>query len=237
MTTLTQIVDKINESLTSLTEEDPRLLVPHVFGRINNFSLDTLVSNRTISRTIRNQFLNANLKKTFAQNTSEFTNMFSFSITELNNHQIVDNGIAFTFDFRGTYGSPMGFTVWNRITSLFSDSVAQSSQEARYESLTIRGVLTFSVTHLTPHTNPITGQTSFVEPRSPDLHVYNIRWSGLSIDFPPTTRIVHSVDGTVRSTTLDKDLSYIVAEFSPDLYQVMADELNLRFAGVILSVC
>jgi len=233
---LTQIADKINESLTTLTEEDPRLLVPHVFGRVNNFSLDTLVSNKTLSRNIRNQFLNANLKKSFAQNTSEFTNMFSFSLTDLNNQQVVNNGITFTFDFRGTYGSPIGFTVWNRITSFFSDSVAQSSQQAQYESLTIRGVLTFSITNLTPSTDPVTGQTTFAKPRSPVTSVYNIRWSDLSIDFPPTTRIVHSVGGTVKSTTLDKDLSYIVAEFSPDLYKVMADELNLRFAGVILSV-
>lgn len=237
MSTLTQIVDKINESLTFLTEEDPRLLVPHVFGRINNFSLDTLVSDRTVARGIRNQFINSNLKKSFVQNTSEFTNMFSFTLTDLIYQQVADNGRSFTFDFRGTYGSPMGFTVWNRITSFFSDSVAQSSQEARYESLTIRGVLTFSISHLTPYTNPITGQTSFVEPPSSDTSVYNIRWSGLSIDFPPTTRIVHSVGGTVESTTLDKDLSHIVAELSPDLYKVMSDELNLRFAGVILSVC
>lgn len=231
-----EIITRINRRLEALTEENPRLLVPDVFGRINSFSLDSLVRSSTLARTLRSGLIGADLKKTFSQNTTEFSNMFSFKINDLSNQQAVNDGVTFRFDFRGVYRAPIGFTIWNRITSYFSDGVVSSSQKAEFVSLTIRGVLTFSVSNLTPYTNPITGQTTFAAPRSPVMRVYNIRWGDLSIEFPPTTRIVHAVEGTEVSATLDKDLTSVIKRFSPDLYRVLSDELNLRFAGVYLSV-
>jgi hypothetical protein len=237
--TLADIVHLVNAELVKLTMENPTLSVRDIFGRINDFSLPSQDSQKTFTHSITNAWVNTDLHKRFAQNTSNFTNFFSFQLdpADMTNHNVVDDGFTFSFDFVGEYVSPVGFTIWNRITSLFSADVTRSSQVASFKSLKIRGMLTFQVSDLTLEQDPITQQYTFTQPSTGMTKIYNLRWSALSIDFPTTTKIVHTLYKNPEqvSTMLAKNLSSVIADFEPVLVQVLADELNIHFKNIVLT--
>lgn len=239
MTTLETIVDLINTQLSELTIDNPILTAPQATGRVNGFSLSNQNRQKIFDRTIQNAWVDANLKKTFSQNTTDFTNFFSFqlSASDLTNQQVVDNGFTFSFTFGGRYVSPISFTVWNRITSMFSTSVVQSSQLASFYQLKINGTLTFQVSDLTLEQDPITKKYTFVQPSTETPKIYNVVWTDISIDFPTTTKIVHTVyqePEPVVSTTLAKNLEIVIADFAPTISNTISSELTNYFKNIVL---